>query len=429
MPLNSHYLQLFTNRRVTAVLLLGFASGLPLALTGSTLQAWFTVSGVDIVTIGFLGLVGQPYVYKFLWAPLMDRFVPPLMGRRRGWILVTQLALLLTILLMSGQNPAQEPLLIGLIALTVAFLSASQDIAIDAYRADVLRPEERGLGAAMSVGGYRIAMLVSGGLALILADQIGWQETYLIMAGLMGVGMLATWIGPEPERPAAVPPSMVAAVVEPLREFLSRRGALALLLLIILYKLGDAFAGTLSTAFLIRGAGFSPTDVGAINKGVGLFATLFGVFAGGTLLIRLGLFRSLLLFGALQAVTNLAFMVLAAVGKSYPIMVSAIFLENLAGGMGTAAFVALLMALCDHRYTATQFALLSALAAVGRVFVGPAAGYLVEAVGWFQFFFWTFIAALPGLLLLLALREQLESSTRDGATPDAIPVPNARPAK
>lgn len=406
------YLTLFTNRRIGVLVLLGFSSGLPLALTGGTLQAWYTVSGVDIVTIGFLALVGQPYVYKFLWAPFMDRYVPPLLGRRRGWMLLTQCGLLAAIVIMAFASPGRTPVLLGLLALCVAFLSASQDVSLDAYRADLLRPQERGVGAAVSVAGYRVAMLVSGGLALILADHLGWQVTYLAMAALVMVGMLGTLLGPEPQYPAAPPPSLRAALVEPFVEFLARPAALAVLALIVLYKLGDAFAGTLTTAFLIRGAGFSLTDVGAINKTVGLIATLVGVFFGGTLLAGLGLFRALLAFGILQALSNLAFMALAAAGKSYTLMVAAIAFENLTGGMGTAAFVALLMGLCDHRYTATQFALFSALAAVGRVFVGPPAGYLVEWLGWMQFFFVTFLAALPGLALLYALRSRLLAMER-----------------
>ncbi len=402
------WLALFTNRRIAATLLLGFSSGLPLALTGGTLQAWYAVSGVDIVTIGFLGLVGQPYVYKFLWAPLMDRFAPPLLGRRRGWLIVTQLALLVAIALMARLDPSSAPLALGALALGVAFLSASQDIAVDAYRADVLEARERGLGAAVSVTGYRLAMLVSGGLALILADRIGWSLMYLVMACVMAVGLLGTLFGPEPETPPSTPRTLADAVVKPFAEFSARPSAWALLALIVLYKLGDAFAGTLTVAFLIKGPGFTPTEIGAVYKTLSLVTTIIGALAGGALLARIGLFRALLLFGVLQAVSNLAFMVLAEVGREMPVMIAAVGFENLAGGMGTAAFVALLMGLCDHRYTATQYALLSALAAVGRVFVGPAAGVLVDAFGWTRFFALTFFIALPGLVLLWWLRASLQ---------------------
>jgi len=402
------YLKVFTNRRIAAVLLLGFSSGLPLALTAGTLQAWLAVDNVDITTIGLFTLAGQPYIYKFLWAPLLDRFAPPLFGRRRGWILLAQIALLVTIGFMGTLSPRDTPWLLGGTALVVAFLSASQDIVIDAYRTDVLHESERGAGAAISVMGYRIAMLVSGGLALVLADQVlGWRGMYMLMAGLMIIGMVATWFAPEPEDAGRAPASLGAAFVEPLREFLSRNGAWLLLLLIVLYKLGDAFAGTLTTAFLIRGVGFSATDVGAIYKALGLGATIAGALAGGAWMAGLGLYRALMFFGVLQAVTNLGFMALAMAGKSYALMVAVVAAENLCGGMGTAAFVALLMSLCNHRFSATQYALLSALAAVGRVYVGPASGYLVVAIGWAPFFFFTFLIALPGLWLLWLLRARL----------------------
>lgn len=402
------YLDIFRNRRIAAIFLLGFSSGLPLALTSGTLQAWMTVSGVDLATIGIFTLVGIPYTWKFLWAPLMDRYVPPFLGRRRGWIAAMQLLLGLGIALMGALDPSTMPWALAALALMVAFVSASQDVVFDAYRADVLQPAERGLGAAVSVLGYRLAMLVSGALALILSDRIGWHNTYWLMAGLMLAAIAATLLGPEPEIAVKPPRTLSEAVVEPLREFFSRNGAWLLLLLIVLYKLGDAFAGSLTTAFLIRGVDFTPTEVGAINKGMGLIATLVGVVFGGTLMARLGLFRSLLLFGVLQAISNLTFMWLAAAGKSYSIMVTAVGFENLAGGMGTAAFVALLMSLCDKRFTASQFALLSALAAVGRVYVGPASGYMVEAIGWVPFFGFTFLIALPGLLLLFVMRRQIE---------------------
>lgn len=406
------YLEIFRSRRVAVVCLLGFSSGLPLALTSGTLQAWMTVSGVDLATIGIFTLVGIPYTWKFLWAPFMDRYVPPFLGRRRGWIAAMQMLLGLGIAVMGALDPATMPWALAALALMVAFVSASQDVVFDAYRADVLRPAERGIGAAVSVLGYRLAMLVSGALALILSDQIGWQHTYWIMAALMIAAIGATLFGPEPEVEVKPPKTLTEAVVEPLREFFARHGAWGLLLLIVLYKLGDAFAGSLTTAFLIRGVEFTPTEVGAINKGMGLAATLIGVVFGGVLMAKMGLFRSLLLFGILQALSNLTFMWLAAIGKDYGVMILAVGFENLAGGMGTAAFVALLMAMCDKRFTASQFALLSALAAVGRVYVGPASGYMVEAIGWTTFFGFTFLVAIPGLLLLFAMRGTIEKLGR-----------------
>jgi PAT family beta-lactamase induction signal transducer AmpG len=402
-------LKLLANRRVLTVAFLGFASGLPLALTGGTLQAWMAVEGVDLKTIGIFSLVGLPYALKFFWAPLLDRYALPFLGRRRGWILGTQFVLIGLIILLGLTSPKDTPWLVASIALLLTFTSATQDVVFDAYRTDVLRVKERGLGAAVSVTGYRIAMLVSGALALVLAGPLGWRLTYLLMAGLMMVGVMATLFGPEPEAVARPPQSLKEAISGPLTEFFERPASWAFLALIILYKIGDAFAGSLTTAFLIRGPGFSIAEVGAINKGLGLLATIFGALYGGVMLARLGLYRSLMIFGILQAVSNLSFMVLAYAGKVYSIMVAAVAFENLAGGMGTAAFVAFLMALCDHRYTATQFALFSALASLGRVFVGPPSGYLSSEVGWVIFFFITFLAALPGLILLYKMRQNVLS--------------------
>jgi PAT family beta-lactamase induction signal transducer AmpG len=401
----SPYLEVFRSRRIAIVTLLGFSSGLPLALTGGTLQAWMTVTGVDLRTIGLFALVGLPYTLKFFWSPFMDRFVPPWLGRRRGWIIITQLSLVLGISAMAFSSPQQAPLLLALLALTVAFTSASQDIVIDAYRTDVLREQERGVGAAVFVMGYRIALLVSGALALILSDHIGWRKTYLLMAAVMGMGILSTLFGPEPEEKAVPPGTMKEAVWGPMKDYFSRNSAFWLLLLIILYKLGDAYAGALTTAFLIKGVGFSVSEVGTINKGLGFASLIVGAIFGGTLMVRLKLFRSLLFFGILQAVSNLSFMLLALAGKSYGILVFAVAFENLTGGMGTAAFVSLLMAMCNHRYTATQYALLSSLAALGRIFISPTSGFLVESIGWASFFFVTFLTALPGLGLLWWLRD------------------------
>jgi PAT family beta-lactamase induction signal transducer AmpG len=398
------YVQVFRSRRIAVITFLGFSSGLPLALTGATLQAWMAVAGVDLKTIGIFALVGLPYTLKFFWSPLMDRFVPPFFGRRRGWIIITQIGLVLGISVMAFSNPRGGPLFLAVIALLVAFGSASQDIVIDAYRTDILHEEERGVGAAVSVMGYRIGALVSGGLALVLSDHIGWRTTYLLMAGAMGVGIISAVLGPEPGGGTVPPKSMKEAIYGPMKEYFSRNSALLLLLLIILYKLGDAYAGALTTAFLIRGVGFSASDVGEINKGLGFISVIIGAIFGGALMVRLKLFNSLLVFGLLQAVSNLSFMALAWVGKSYGVLIFAVAFENLSGGMGTAAFVALLMAMCNHRYTATQYALLSSLAALGRIFISPTSGFLVESIGWPAFFFVTFLVAAPGLFLLWRLR-------------------------
>ena len=409
--------KLYTSRRVAPLLALGFASGLPLALTGGTLQAWATVEQVSLQQIGFLTLVGTAYTLKFLWAPLVDRYAPPWLGRRRGWMVLMQVLLALGILAMGWLSPGQNLLPLALIAVFVAFCSATQDIAFDAYRSDVLHKDERGAGAALSVLGYRLAMLVSGGLALILADQrLGWGATYMLMGGLMLLAALASFWAPEPEVPAQTPRSLTQAVIEPFNEFFSRPEAVTVLVLIVLYKLGDAFAGALSTTFLIRAAGYTATEVGTVNKLLGLAATIVGALAGGALMAWLGLYRSLLLFGVLQAISNVGFWLISVGPHSIWLMAAGVGIENLCGGMGTAAFVALLMGLCNQQFSATQFALLSALSAVGRTYLaGPLTPPLVQYAGWPTFFLLTVLIALPGLLLLHWRRKDIDRIDAAGA--------------
>lgn len=406
----NHYFRIFTQRNTAILFLLGFASGLPLALTGGTLQAWMADVKVDLKTIGFFALVGQAYVFKFLWSPLMDRYVPPLFGRRRGWLIVTQLLLAVSIFAMGCINPLENLWLMATFAVFVAFSSASQDIAFDAYKTDLLKPKERGTGAAVSTMGYRIAMLVSSGLAMWLAGTyFSWQETYWLMASLMLIGVLATLWANEPDVAVQVPHNLQDAVVIPFKEFLGRNNAWLFLLLIILYKMGDAFAASLSTAFLLNNVGFTLKEIAEIHKTLGIFATIVGVLFGGILMQRLSLFRALMLFGLLQALSNFGYWILAVSAKSMLTLASVIIFENVCGGMGTAAFVALLMTLCNKSFSATQYALLSALAAIGRVYVGPVSGWFVESYGWPTFFLFSIVASLPGLILLFLCRYSLES--------------------
>lgn len=406
-----NYTHIFSKRYLFATLLLGFSSGLPLALTAGTLQAWFTISNVDILTIGFLTLVGQPYVYKFFWAPLMDRYHLPFLGRRRGWILVTQIALIIAIMSMAFLQPNQAPGTLACVALLVSFLSASQDIVVDAWRTEIFPAEERGIGAAVFVSGYRISMLVSGALALVIADYIGFQQTYLWMGSFMLVGLIATLLAPEPKWKETrefnkIPKNIFGAFFAAMQELWVREGIILLLIFIVLYKLGDAFAAALLTNFLIKGLGFSLTAVGTVYKTVGLTATILGAFAGGLLLVKLKLYRSLMLFGILQAIAILAYMALAMVGQNYTVMIIAIFIENFFAGMATDGFVAMLMGLCNQQFTATQYALLAALTAIGRVFVGPLAAVIVQHAGWVNFFFFSFLVCIPGLILLYYLKNQ-----------------------
>jgi MFS transporter, PAT family, beta-lactamase induction signal transducer AmpG len=506
--------------RFVLITLLGFASGLPLALTGQALQAWLSLEGLDVATIGFLSLVGLPYTFKFLWAPLMDRFDLPWLGRRRGWLVLTQLLLAGALMLLAATSPKGNLQWFALIAVAIAFLSASQDVAYDAYRTEVLPARERGLGSSLNVMGYRMAMILSGGVAMIWTDpaQGGgwtWPDVYRLMAALMvGAAVISATLLPKVPKPQvpqsvaghdlrgfvavllavavgylathwAISPAVrelmsplwqgstmtatlqqrwmdlvalllglgltlpLAAwaarrarfetLVSGLGQYFSQPGAAAFLLFIVLYKLGDAFAGSLLTPFLLKGMAYASAEVGVVNKVIGLWLTILGALLGGVLMLRLGLWRALMLFGVLQAASNLGFWWLAVNGQNampglllpafdwgfvkltHPTPVDGgllmvIAFENLSGGMGTAAFLAFLMSLTNQRFTATQFALLSAFASVGRVWVGPLAGVLAESIGWPSFFIVSTVAAVPALLMLWAMRDSVKALEVDPDT-------------
>ncbi len=389
----------FRSPRLFWVLLLGFSSGIPLALTGTTLQAWMATEKIDLTVIGAFSLVGIPYTAKYLWSPLMDRFVPPFLGRRRGWMIITQAALMLAIGAMAFSEPAGATTLFAVLAFLVAFTSASQDIVVDAWRTEILEPVELGPGAGVHILGYRIAMLTSGAIALILADRLPWKTVYLLMAGSLLVGIVASLLAPEPRLKLKPPSTLRDAVAKPFSEFLSRRGAAEILLFIILYKLDVVMATALTTPFMLE-LGFTKTDIGTVTKGFGMVATIVGSLAGGAVVARTGMKASLWIFGVLQSVSTLSFLALARLGHHYPMMVTAIGLENLCSGMGTAAYAAFLMSLCDKRFTATQYALLTSLMAVTRVIVGAPTGYIAKTFGWEQYFLISALAAIPGLLLL-----------------------------
>jgi len=543
--------------RLAAILLLGFVSGLPLALTGQAMQAWLAIDGIDIATIGFFGLVGTPYTFKFLWAPLMDRFEPPLLGRRRGWMVLSQLALASMLFLMSFLSPAGHLGLFAGCALLIAFLSASQDVVIDAYRTDLLPESERGLGASLHVFSYRLAMIVSGGISLIWAEQWNsWSQVYAVMGVIMLVAAAISFFFVPSIKTAEKPPASNAGdelrgfavmligvingyflarsflmmlglsptgsspvvqllfimsqifmaiflawwfahLVNPdntknpkrkmaitllgglngyffasqalmmlnwqlggfdiviihaiaiilfgflfsklsrfetlnasLASYFSMPGAVYFLVLIILYKLGDAFAGSLTTTFLLRGLLFSQTEVGIANKLIGIWLTIFGAVLGGTLMLRIGLYKSLLWFGILQLISNFGFVFLATLSKGVwgsimlppfdwviitlhettsldCLLLVVIATENIAGGMGTVALVALLMALCNQRFSATHYALLSALAVIGRIYVGPVSGVLVESIGWKNFYLFSVLAGVPGVVMVWWMRQTL----------------------
>jgi len=392
-------LRAFTTWRMAVILLLGFSSGIPLALTGTTLQAWMKSEGADLTVIGLFSLVGLPYVLKFLCAPLMDRYIPPFLGRRLGWILLSQVALVVAIIAMAFTSPVALPVAAAVIAVLISFFSASQDIVVDAYRTDLAETDEVGPAASLYIAGYRIALLVSGALALILADHLPWRTVYLLMAATMTIGILATLFAPEPKTPGTPPQSIAEAVMLPFMEYFHRKGALEILAFIVLYKIDVVIAMAMTTPFLLE-IGFSKTDIGAVTKGFGLIATLLGTLTGGALMVRLGMKRSLWVFGLSQGISGLSFTALAHVGHHYPMLVAAIAAENFCSGMGTAAFTAFLMTLCDKRFSATQYALLTSMMGLSRVVGGAPTGYLAKAVGWELYFFISVLAMIPGLLLL-----------------------------
>ncbi len=385
--------------RMLVAFLMGFACGVPLLLTGSVLQAWMTEEGVDLTVIGLYSLVGLPYTLKFLWAPVFDRFTLPLFGRRRGWMLLTQVCLIVGLVGLGLTDPAQSPWLVAGAAFVVTFLSASQDIVVDAYRREDLHDNELGLGSSLYVNGYRVGMLLAGSGGLILADHFSFAQVYLMMAASLLAGVVTTLSCREPELLRGAPRTFREAVVEPFVEYFRRDQALVLLLFILLYKLGDQMASTLTTPFYLA-LGFTKTQIGTVAKLFGFWSALAGGLVGGAILLRLGIVRCLWAFGILQAVSTLGFTVLALLGDTVVGLTLVIALEQLTGGMGTAAYVAYMASLTNRRFTATQYALLSSCMGVPRVIVAAPAGWLADLFGWPLFFVGCTLIALPGLALL-----------------------------
>ncbi len=393
--------QVLLNKAMLICILTGFSSGLPLYILISLVPAWLRSEGVDLKAIGLFALIQLPFTWKFLWAPIFDRFTPPL-GRRRGWLILTQVALLATIPIFGVLNPKLDLSMIALLAGIMAFFSASQDIVLDAYRRELLLDEELGLGNAIHVNAYKIAGLVPGSLSLILADYLPWQSVYSITALFMLPGLLMTlWIS-EPVLKNGAPKSLRAAVVEPFREFMQRHGwqsALWTLSFIFFYKLGDSMATALATPFYLD-LGFTKTEIGLVAKNAGLWPSVVGGLLGGLWMVKLGVNRALWLFGLVQMVAILGFAGLAWLGKDLVWLAVVIGVEALGVGLGTAAFVAFIAQTTHPLYTATQFALFTSLAAVPRTFANAATGYLVSWLGWEMFFLLCFALAIPGMLLL-----------------------------
>jgi len=396
-------LRVYANRRMAVLTALGFASGLPLALTGTTLQAWLSRRGLDMSTVGLFGYVGLPYAFKFAWAPLMDRYVPPFLGRRRGWLLVMQICVAVAIAVMGFAGPSISLSALAAVAVLVAVLSASQDIVADAYRADVLPAKERGAGVGVFTTGYRIGMIASGGGALILAGAgVPWPWVYAIAAAAMCIGIAATLFAPEPERAVAAPPTLAIAIVEPLRELLLRRGAAVTLLFVLLFKLPDELAKQSVTPFLQR-TGYTDEQIGSVQGVVGVIMTIVGALAGGAVVARFGLRRSLWTFGVLHAVSNFAYFLLSRTSPGLPAMTAAVVVENFCIGLATAGFLAFLMSQCDPRFSAFQFALLTSVMAITRA-AAANWGFVQERIGWSWFFAGAAVTGVPSLFLIQRLR-------------------------
>jgi len=402
MKNNPHFLDALLNKRMLICIFTGFSSGLPLYILVSLLPAWLKTEGVSLKEIGLFALIGLPFTWKFIWAPLFDRYALPF-GRRRGWLFVTQLGLLVSLPVFGFFHPQIDIRTIAFFCVWVAFLSASQDVVLDAYRRELLPDVELGLGNAVHVNAYKIASLVPGSLSLILADHMEWSSVFMITALFMLPGLVMTLLITEPALKNVAPKTLRAAVVEPFQEFITRKGlnsALTVLLFIFLYKLGDSMATALATPFYLE-MGFSKTEIGLVAKNAGLWPSVIGGMLGGIWMMRLGINRALWIFGAVQMIAILGFAWLAMVGHSLPWLALVIGLEALGVGLGTAAFVAYIAHTTNPLYTATQFALFTSLAAVPRTFANAATGYLVEYFGWVHFFVLCFVLAIPGMLLLL----------------------------
>jgi len=397
---NTNILSVIFSRRMVVALIMGYAAGLPLLLTISLLQAWMTKEGVDLTVIGLMALVGLPYTLKFLWAPLMDRFALAVFGRRRGWLLLCQMLLMLAIIALGQTNPISAPWLVAFAAFMVAFFSASQDIVIDAYRREDLKDEELGLGSSLYICGYRLGMWLAGGGGFILADHLTFPVVYIIMALCLLPGLLATLLTPEPDTPLGKPNSLKEAVVDPFKEYFQRSDALWVLAFILLYKIGDTMAGAMTTPFYLD-IGFSMTEIGAIVKTFGAGAIIAGGLFGGIIMLRLGINKSLWLFGFLQAISTAGFAVLAQLGDNLMGLTAVIAFENLSTGMGTAAYAAFMASITNKKFTATQYALLTSLMGIPRVVASAGTGFMAKSMGWTSFFIFCTLIALPGMLLLL----------------------------
>ena len=393
-------------------LIMGFASGLPLLLTKGLLQAWMTKEGMDLSLIGLTNLLALPYSIKFLWAPFLDRYTFFFLGRRRGWLLMAQFSLILSIAGMGLSNPKDSPMILVAAALLVTFFSASQDIVIDAYRREDLADEELGMGSALYVLGFRIGMLLSSGGGLVMADYMSFKAVYFIIAACMLPAIITTLLTPEPYV-TATPKNLREAVIEPLADYFSRREALWMLAFILMYKIGDIMASNITTPFYMD-LGFSLMEIGAITKLLGFWAIIAGASLGGLIMLRIGINRSLWIFGMLQAISTAGFAVLAHIGYSIPTLSVVIGFENLSAGMGTAAFMAFMASITNKKFTATQYALLTSFMAFGRDVLSSPTGFFAKHMGWESFFIFCVLIAIPGMLLLMKFAPWNKENSKKG---------------
>ncbi len=387
------------SRKMLVAFLMGYACGLPFVITKDVLKAWMTVEGVDLTVIGLFNLVGLSYVLKFLWAPLVDRFTIGLFGRRRGWLLIFQLALIIAIIGLGMTNPGKNPWMVAFASLLVTLFSASQDIVVDAYRREDLSDEELGLGSSLYFNGYRIGMLVAGSGGLIMADHMPFQMVYAILAACMLPGVITTLLTPEPSTPFGTPQNFKEAVIDPFVEYFQRSRAVWMLAFILMYKLGDNIAASITISFYID-IGFTLTEIGTTAKIFGFWAIIAGGLLGGIIIVKLGINRSLWIFGALQAISTAGFAVLAHLGNYLPALAGVIGFENFSAGMGTAAFMAFMASITNKKFTATQYALLTSLMRVPDVVISSFSGFMAKHMGWTTFFIFCALIAIPGMLLL-----------------------------
>jgi PAT family beta-lactamase induction signal transducer AmpG len=395
-------LSVFRSRRMVVLFLLGFSSGLPLLLTGQILQAWLTAKGLPLAQIAGMSSVGLAYTFKFAWAPLLDRYRLPWLGRRRGWVLAFQLGLIVAIAALGTLEPRRDLAVVVVVAFCVALLSASQDVVLDAYMTDLLAPHERAAGSSVNIIGYRVATVASSALALVMADHTSWAWIWLAVAGFMVIGIAGTVLADEPAITVQPPRTLAQAIVLPARDFVQRYrlGTLVVLAFAAIYRFGDYFAQSLVIAFLKRGVGFNFTEIAAVYKLLGFVSIVVGGVFGGALVARFGMRRMLIAFGLVSATTHLLYVWLAIAGKSMIVFAIAVTCDNTAGAMGASAFVAFLMSVCSPAVSATQFALLTSLASVGQRVFGPFADRVVDALGWAGYFAVCAALALPGLALV-----------------------------